>query len=231
MVEVTLVKIIEDVPFYKEYMKYVSIDRKLKIIKYKNEIDKKRSLLTELLIKKATNQALNIPINEIKISYNPYGKPYIDNVRNFKFNVSHSGSYVVIATSKGKVGIDIEQINNVDSGISDRFYTEKENEYISFFESEEKKEEAFYAIWTLKESYVKALGKGLRIPLNSFEFEIDKNMNVKVLDYSRKEMFSFYTTKIEDHSLSICFQGQKLNKEFRFMPEKDLYNFYEGAAS
>ena len=45
--------------------------------------------------------------------------------------------------------------------------------------------EAFYALWALKESYIKALGIGLYMDLNHLCFQND-TMNNKVMNKSNK---------------------------------------------
>ena len=114
MVKIKLIKLDKGLDFQAQYMKYISLERCAKIMNYKNTDDKRRSLIAELLIKTTVNESLQIPVEKVRISYNPYGKPYIDNVRYFKFNISHSGDFVAIAESKYKVGIDVEYIKDID---------------------------------------------------------------------------------------------------------------------
>lgn len=223
MVEVIIVKLSDELPFQYDFLKYISYERRVRILKYMNEVDRKRSLMSELLIRKATSDKLSLPAEQVNISYNPYGKPYIDNTRYFKFNVSHSESYVVIAISKYKIGIDIEKNKYTDFAIAKRFFTKKEYQYITSFITESDKINAFYQIWTLKESYVKALGKGLSIPLNSFEFEFDHGIQIRNQKENMK--FQFCSTRIYKYTLSLSYQEKKI--KYTYLNENDIYNYYK----
>lgn len=223
MVEIIIVKLADELPFQYDYLKCISYEKRIRILKYIKEADKKRSLISELLIRKAASDKLGIPVNRVNISYNPYGKPYIDNVRYFKFNVSHSESYVVIAISKYKIGIDVEMNKKTDFAIAERFFTKNEYQYIKSFTTESEKINAFYMLWTLKESYVKALGKGLGIPLNSFEFEIDNG--IQIWSQNVKMKFMFTSTRIYDYTLSLCHQEKKI--KYTYLNESDIYSYYK----
>jgi len=225
MVEITLAKLSTDLPFNNNNMQYVSLERHIRILNYKNNEDKKRSLISELLIRKAAYEKLGIPLDSLKTCFNPYGKPYIDNVRHFKFNVSHSGDYVALVTSKHKVGIDIEKIKEFDIAIAERFFTHNEYEYIISFKLENEKNDAFYKLWTLKESYVKAVGKGLKIPLNSFEFMINKDICLK--GDKQKDKYRFITEKINGYILSVCFIEKNINCKINYIKEEDVLNYYK----
>ena len=96
---------------------------------------------------------------------NQYEKPYLANVSDVHFNISHSGNIVVCALSDETVGIDIEMIKPAMLQIAKRFFSAGEYEFI---EAKADKSLAFYKIWTMKESYVKWEGKGLSTPLKSF---------------------------------------------------------------
>jgi len=68
----------------------------------------------------------------------------------------------------GPVGIDVEYMRAYDSGIAERFFHPGEYARACRF-AEERRKERFYDLWTIKESYIKALGKGLSLALDSFE--------------------------------------------------------------
>ena len=87
MLNITLVKLTSS-DFKYQYLNFISYERRNRIMKIKSVIDKKRSLISELLMRKSANEILGLPAGKIKFSYNPYGKPYIDNIRRYKFNVS-----------------------------------------------------------------------------------------------------------------------------------------------
>ena len=224
MVNITAVKLTDHQIFPWQQLQYVSNDRKVEILKLQNLDDKKRSLISELLMKREAVLTAGIPFDEIQISHNPYGKPYLANIRKFKFNISHSGSYVVIATGKNPVGIDIEYVKQLDMSVAKRFYTDEEYSFLQRIPEEETRVQAFYKLWTLKESYVKAIGKGLRIALNSFEF--DENFHLTKLHKPLKKPFSFYTTVFNNHILSVCYLEKEINCKINFIQESDLYDYF-----
>lgn len=223
MVEVTLVKLLNDMPFKYDFLPFISDERKKRIEKYNNDADKKRSLITELLIRKEASENLRIPLRKIIVSRNPYGKPYIDNIRNFKFNVTHSVSYVAIATSKYSVGIDIEKIKKIDIAIAKRFFTKNEYFYIKSYMKEFDQMSAFYMLWTLKESYVKAIGKGLHLPFRSFEFDFKNGIHVNTHNENTK--YQFTLTRVNDYVMSVCYQDATI--KYTYLNEVDIYNYYK----
>ncbi|MDF2803989.1 MAG: phosphopantetheine-protein transferase [Anaerocolumna sp.] len=225
MVEMIIVKIAKDGELKHELLKYLSFERRIRINNYLQTADKKRSLITELLIRRITCEKLDIPIEKIKISYNPYGKPYIDNIRHYKFNISHSENFVVMAVGKSKLGVDIEKMKQCDMSVGKKFFTSSEYNYIISQKNEQDRIEAFYTIWTLKESYVKAIGKGLGIPFNTFEFVIGREIILRKPKGGKK--YQFMNRKIDDYMLSLCFMETDVNYQYVIMDESELYKSYE----
>lgn len=220
MVEIIIAEIEDDIPFHEALLSLVSEYRRNRIIRYKNELDKKRSLLAELLIQKAVMEKTGL--KNVAIGRTKYGKPYIKDVENFYFNISHSGNYVVIGVSEKEIGIDIEKKGRVDYRIAERFFSKKEVQAIFSCSGEQEKIDTFYQIWTLKESYVKVLGKGLRIPLSSFEFDISDE--IKVIDSKQRVFFHFYHRFIQDYSLAVCHAEKDVNHNIRFIHENRMYD-------
>jgi 4'-phosphopantetheinyl transferase len=62
----------------------------------------------------------------------------------------------------------------------------------------------FYEIWTLKESYIKCLGKGLSIPLKSFSISINDGIITVITEYENKEyMFKRFEVE-QDYKIAAC---------------------------
>jgi 4'-phosphopantetheinyl transferase len=88
-------------------------------------------------------------------------KPFIRHpVTHVRFNISHSGEWIMIALANEELGIDIEKINSsFDFTILlDEHFTNAEQQFIRNAENSVR---AFYFLWTRKEALVKALGRGL----------------------------------------------------------------------
>ncbi|HKG53037.1 MAG TPA: 4'-phosphopantetheinyl transferase superfamily protein, partial [Anaerolineales bacterium] len=106
--------------------------------------------------------------------YNQYGKPFLAPEFSsylLNFNLSHSGSMALYAITRNmEIGVDIECIQSdfEYEEIAQRFFSVNEVAVLRTIPTE-KKLEAFYNCWTRKEAYIKALGKGLSLPLDSFE--------------------------------------------------------------
>jgi 4'-phosphopantetheinyl transferase len=90
------------------------------------------------------------------------------------FNLSHTAGMVVCALAHAPVGIDVEvNIGNRDwHGIAARFFHPDELSWIERAPTNAR-HTRFTTIWTLKEAVVKAAGRGLTIPLNSFAVDPD----------------------------------------------------------
>ena len=82
------------------------------------------------------------------------------------FNVSHAGDYVVGVLSDCEVGCDIEKNANAPLEVAEHYFYHSELAYIK---AAEDKDKAFFTLWTLKESYMKMTGRGMSLPLDSFE--------------------------------------------------------------
>ncbi len=140
--------------------------RKERIKRLRFEDDKRRSILAGALLYHVLKQA-GVDIPSIKnIQRGPDGKPYLPDLSGIHFNLSHSGDLAVCAIGEKNVGIDVESKRSSSSlKIAKRFFTQEEYDHIS---QSVNPDDEFVKIWTLKESYIKMTGEGLRRPLNDF---------------------------------------------------------------
>lgn len=142
----------------------------------KKDRNSRVSIIGEILIRYLFIKKLNLKNNDINIIKNKYGKPSISNKQNIKYNISHSYNWIICAIDKNAIGIDIEMIRDINFLVAKRFFGKLENAYISSSKISIRNE-SFFRIWTIKESYIKAIGKGLYMRLNSFDIDLDKKVN------------------------------------------------------
>ncbi|MGD9817123.1 MAG: 4'-phosphopantetheinyl transferase superfamily protein [Desulfomonilaceae bacterium] len=143
--------------------------RKLKIQKQATQYILRKAI-TKLLL----SQYSKLAPDKVKIFVTSFGKPSLmlsENIPKLEYNVSHSGEWLLlIFSAEQSVGVDVEVLKNdfpaID--IATRFFTCGESRALMEC-GEPQLVQSFFKIWVRKEAYLKAVGKGLYEPLNSFE--------------------------------------------------------------
>lgn len=180
----------------------VSKERRIRADRFQFINDSKRSVCAELLLQYNLFQVVGRLV-EMNVVYNEFGKPFMNHMDEFSYNLSHSGKWVVIAYGSSEVGIDIEEIQSGKEDIADKFFTEEEKSFIHAATGRERTKR-FTQIWTLKESYIKYLGTGLSTRLNSFSVNaldgVVTNQNGETQKRLRLKSYLFDT----DYYLSVC---------------------------
>lgn len=98
---------------------------------------------------------------------NEWGKPFLKNRRDVYFSISHCSGGVSVSVSPSRTGIDIERIRPFSLPAAKRVFSQEELREILDSDSPER---SFFRLWTLKESYSKAIGTGLSYPLKGLHF-------------------------------------------------------------
>ena len=170
------------IPPIEFFLPRVSGERIERMKQYKFEIDRRRGLAAETLLNfglKRLCSGLSVPVT---IKRDENGKPHIvldeadkrllrsagvlpADRESIDFSLSHSGDYAICAIAgreTEEIGVDIEEHRRDSGKIAEHFFCEGENARIQNAED-------FYMYWTLKESFIKAVGLGLKLSLNSFE--------------------------------------------------------------
>lgn len=205
----------------RDLLPYVSEKSIKKVNRLLHIKDKYRTLLGEILVRLVIAKRHSIANCDYKILTNNYGKPYLHNINNFEFNISHAGDWVVCAIDDTPIGIDVEKIKVINySEIAQRFFAKNENRFLKDT-SEHKKLRCFFKIWTLKESYIKAVGKGLSIPLKSFDIDISED-DIKIEVNNYVYYFKVYNID-ETHQLSVCSEKSVFPKNVTFMSFDDIF--------
>lgn len=191
-------------------------EREAKIRKLKNAGMAKKRLLSSSFLQYGLSHTLGILPEKLSYQYGKFGKPslseasrkYIreqkgDSAGDMEFNLSHSGKYAVLAISDAAVGIDVEREKKNRLAVAKRCFCEKEYESIVGAESYQEQNKRFLEYWTMKEAYVKYVGTGLIIPLNSFQIQRGENAISSVQTYLEGQ--SKEHTGLEEVYIMTCF--------------------------
>lgn len=127
-----------------------------------------------------------------------FGKPHLPDGP--CFNLSHAGDYAVLAVSDQEVGVDVERWRKADTAaLAKRFYHPEEQAHLS---AAVDPVERFFTIWSLKESYMKALGRGFAVSPTSFAVLPDGRDSARLLG-SEDYHFKRYTD-FPRYALAVC---------------------------
>lgn len=212
---------------FQRMMQIISLSTRRKIERYKFREDMERTLIGEILIRHIIKEKFGISNHEIHFSNNSYGKPYAVNLESFNYNISHSGCWVVLAVDHAPIGIDIEKIKSIDLDIAKHFFSTKE--YLDLMNTDiSKRTSYFYQLWSMKESYVKQVGKGLTIPLNSFSVQFDpkKGASIDVPKMQPDVFLKTYPIDINYH-MAVCATNPYFPKEIIIKNYTDLFKMKE----
>ncbi len=191
------------------FLSILSEERRNKIEKNIYPVSQQQCILGESLLRYILWKHYGMRSNEISFTYNEYGKPALINPKEVYFNISHSGDWIVCGISNTPIGVDVEKGVNETMSIAKRFFTKEEYIYINS-QLRCNQHDAFCKIWTLKESYIKCVGKGLSIPLDSFRFEFSDNEIRMYKNNILDTNYIFRNKKLDDkYCVSLCILGKK----------------------
>ncbi|EMY71943.1 4'-phosphopantetheinyl transferase family protein [Leptospira vanthielii] len=148
-----------------------------------------QNIFSDALIRYLLIRKLKLSNSEISFWKNLSGKPFLTDGRAY-FNLSHSNNQIVCAISeKDQIGIDIEEIIKIEESVFINIFTANELSYLCNFEDDNKTIE-FFKIWTAKESFVKADGRGLLLPLKNINVNLHSH-SIEFLDNAGIEYWPF----------------------------------------
>lgn len=203
---------------------YVSAEKCKKINRFHRYEDAQRSLISDVLTRRIISNRLGLNNNEIIFEYNEYGKPALSKNMNLHFNTSHAGQWVVCAVHRLPVGIDVERIQPIEFDIAKRFFCQEEYQELMQREDTQRLS-GFYELWTLKEAYIKAVGKGLSIPLNSFFFQFRSE---EIIFHSKQETkkYNFKQYNIDPaYKMAVCGLEDTFAVEVNVFKTEELFLF------
>ncbi len=146
-------------------------DERARAERFKFLLDRDRFVARHAFVRRVLAGCLGVEPAAVGIRITDRGRPELDPPCGIFFNTSHSDGLAVLAVTRGRrVGVDIERVRHIDDAmiLAESHFTEREMEFLRSA-PQASRSEIFLTLWTRKESFVKAVGGGLSIPLNGFD--------------------------------------------------------------
>jgi 4'-phosphopantetheinyl transferase len=122
---------------------------------------------------------------DLRFRSGPRGKPRLapDGRLDVAFNVSHSHGVVAVAVARtSDLGLDVEALRNLRAAprLARRFLAAAERDAV-LARSGHARNRTFLTVWTRKEAWLKATGRGLSVRLATVEVEPDPDRPPRLL--------------------------------------------------
>jgi 4'-phosphopantetheinyl transferase len=174
--------------------------------------DRHRFLLTRALVRTVLSRYAPVCASEWRFEPDAHGRPVIVNdppARTISFNISHTEGMIALAvTSDRAIGVDVELMTrDISLGLAEFCCSAAELSALQTLPAAQRRRRLL-TLWTLKESYVKARGLGLALPLHKCSFDLE-NCGGRAVHFDQlndvPERWSFYQVCVsESHALALC---------------------------
>lgn len=162
----------------------VQQEEKDRLMRFVFKKDFKASLIGRLLMRKFVHECSKTPYDKIKFARDSRGKPILTDpkIDEIQFNVSHQGSFCVLAGQIGNfhLGVDVMNLQRpLNTSLAEYFrimsrqFSADEWRAIKSAGDETAQMAMFCRHWCLKESYVKAVGVGITVNLQNLSFRVN----------------------------------------------------------
>ncbi len=161
--------------------------------RFRFDHSRRESIATRALARTALSHSHPLPAKAWHYVLNAHGKPSVDSDvasgAGISFNMSNApGLVVCLVADDAEVGVDVEPLSRAEQilRVAPEVFSVVERAQLELLNGAEKLDRSV-SLWTLKESYIKARGMGLAIPLDKFWFvfggaegvrlEVDESLN------------------------------------------------------
>jgi 4'-phosphopantetheinyl transferase len=156
-------------------LSWLSDDERERHARFRFQDDREAYLVAHALTRRALGQVAGVAPSALSFQAGEHGRPEIAGpscALALRFNLSHTRGLVACGVACGHdIGVDVERIDREVAllGVARHVFSERENAGLSSLSGSVQRLR-FFELWTLKEAYVKAIGKGLAAPLKSISF-------------------------------------------------------------
>lgn len=167
-----------DEPGLADLEKFLSAEEQSRAQRFAGENDNRQYRAAHILTRLMLSHFAPVQPAQWHFERGPHGRPELSEETrstNLRFNLTHARNMVACAvTLQDDIGVDVEWVarSNQFAEIAEKKFSVPEIERFTRAPEEEKRR-IFFSFWTLKEAYIKAIGKGLREPLDGFAIDLE----------------------------------------------------------
>ena len=153
---------------------YISADRLKRASRFRFAADRIRCITAEALVRNILETEYGMNRESIRIICDENGRPslFVSSPERTgpvpDFNITHSGDWVICSVGTERSGIDVEMLTSAKESLAKGVLTPAEFSLWKHLPSDARSS-AFTQYWTLKESYAKYRGLGLKLSFPNIE--------------------------------------------------------------
>jgi 4'-phosphopantetheinyl transferase len=147
--------------------------------RFRFERDRQLFMATRVLVRTVLSRYASVASADWRFATGAHGKPYIADpplTPPIHFNLANTSGLItcVVSVAHDAIGVDVERMQEHTEAmpLAERYFAASEVQALRALPAAEQPR-CFVAYWTLKESYIKARGLGLTLPLDQFAFFVD----------------------------------------------------------
>ncbi|MDE6593844.1 MAG: 4'-phosphopantetheinyl transferase superfamily protein [Oscillospiraceae bacterium] len=163
------------------------------------------------LLFESVKKEKGIVLSFADVAKDEYGKPFFPEYPHIFFSITHCRGLACCIIDGSECGIDAEMICSPRDKVAKRVFSD--SEFAEFEKRQGREREIFFtSIWTLKEAYSKAVGRGLAVIKNVSFYGNGGRILSNFPDFGFRQYMS------GEHIISVCTRGN--------CPKSDLREYY-----
>lgn len=211
-----------------KFRSYLDNSEIVQVQKLKFDWLRDKAVFTKGLLRILIADYLNKNPIDINFTFNEFGKPYIvGDTDKLHFNISHSDDLAVFAfTGSSEIGVDVERIKTIDDmdGVVNLTFTEYEKSWFKRIADTEIVE-TFYKIWTIKEAFIKAIGRGFSFDPKDIELTNESGDQIVIRnifsgDHIHKEYNVRTLNTVSGYIISLVYENVKDINIYKWTTDK-----------
>ncbi|MBB4129225.1 4'-phosphopantetheinyl transferase [Xanthomonas translucens] len=199
-----------------EMLPVLNADERRQQVRFLLQDDRKRYLVTRGMARTVLSEYVDVLPKDWRFLKDRFGRPRIADLHGsgacgLSFNISHTRGLIAMAVAAHRaVGVDVEHlaVRQVSMGVANGNFAPEEIADLARIPAD-RQQDRFFEYWTFKESYAKARGLGMSLPLDKFGFQLAGGRSVRLVadpvldhDVDRWRFWQYRPTR--DHLLALC---------------------------